>query len=295
MGMSADKLKRSLRGLRSKGLMIDVTGSTIDARFFTIKGYAIPKSVMSDAEEWYVSRQDIRFTRVPDTVEDLVDNETDSFTKVRNPHPEVRNTHLQVRNPHFDPPSDLGFCPTYPVNKPGEETQLFTQRPSPSGPSSFQEGDSMRYEDEWSVPKDSAPGKPSKRPADDDFSVPKEAKEKRERPTAATSRLAELFHAEWTIARQQRKMLAVPWSSKQAFLARLKDLLNDHSEEEVVEMIVTFYRMVLSGQVTLKSTELWKDFWNARGKVHQISRQRVTTIDSDSQKELERWRKRVKR
>lgn len=291
LGMSADKLKRALRGLRSKNLMVDITGSTVDARFFTIKGYAIPLGVMLDAYEWYKSRQDIRFTRVEITVENLVDNESESFTKVRNPHLQVQNPHFEVRNPHFDTPSDQGFYPTYPVNKPGEQTQLFTQRPSPSGPSSLSEGDPMRYEDEWSVPKDEVGDKRKLPP--DDFSVPKEALERRERPTAATSRLADLFHAEWTIARQQRKMLAVPWSSKQAFLARLKDLLKDHSEEEITEMIVVFFRMVLAGQVTLKSTELWKDFWNVRGKVASIARQRVTTIDADSQRELERWRKRV--
>lgn len=293
--MSPDKLKRALRGLRKKGLMTDVTGSTVDARFFTVKGYAIPLSVMEDAYSWYQSRHDIRFTRVPDTVEYLVDNATDDFTKVRIPHSRVQNPHFGVRNPHFDPPSDLGFYPTYPVNKPGEETQLFTQRPSPSGPSSHQLEEPMNYEDEWEIPADEREVSKKRTRESDSFDVPKESLLKRARPAAASTRLADFFHAEWSAAREQRTMLAVPWSAKQAFLARLNDLLKDHSEVEITEMISVFFRMVLSGQVTLKSTELWKDFWNSRGRVFDIAKQRITTVDADSQKELERWRKRVNR
>jgi len=293
MGMTTNKLKHALSGLRKKNLLTTLNGSSVDARFFTVKGYAIHMYVMEEVVYWYQSRADIRFTRVPDTVENFVDKETETFTKVRDPHFEVRDPHSRVRDPHFDTPSEQGFYTTYPSNKPEEITQLFTQRPSPSGTSLLSGEDPLRYEDEWSLPKDSVPGKSAKRPAEDSFDVPKEETQKRERPTAATSRMADLFHAEWSIARQERRMLAVPWSSKTAFLVRLKDLLKDHTEEEIAEMIVVFFRMVLSGQVTLKSTELWKDFWNCRGKVASIAMQRVTIIDSDSQKELERWRKRV--
>ena len=61
-------------------------------------------------------------------------------------------------------------------------------------------------------------------------------------------------------------------------------------------MVRTFFRMVLAGQIPLKSDDLWKDFWNNRGKIIKVVNQKSASKPSgDPESDLERWRKRVYR
>jgi hypothetical protein len=272
--MTTDKLKKSLQGLRKKNLIVNLSGSRQDARFVTVKGYAITDETMRNAYKWYKERDEIRFTRAPDTPAEIIE-------EVPISHSEVPISHLQVPISHFDTPSEQGFCPTYPVKKPEEGTQLFTQASHPSGaPQKDQEMN--RFEDEWLESKD----------PEDDFMAPK--KSERHKRVAPSTRLLELFWDHWVVVREKRRNLASPWSAKSAFQTNLKALLKLHTEEEIAEMIEVFFRMVDAGQVALRSPELWKDFWNNRAKAEQIIRQKTeSTKTVDTKDQLEKFRRRV--
>jgi len=180
----------------------------------------------------------------------------------------------------------LGFCISpdqsaeiaiYPYKEPEKNTQLFTQGTTLSG-SSLKKDKNLRYEDEWSIPSDAKPVRSAKKPVDD-FAIPKEAREKKSRPTVPSSRLTDMFFDEWSKARITKVSLSVPWNSKRVFQNQLNKLLEVHTEEEIASSMKVFFRMVLAGQVTLKSDELWKDFWNNRGRAVKISRQQNTAVN----------------
>ena len=191
MGLSLNRLKKALSNLRRKGLIVDIPGSKTDARFLTVKGYAVTINVMEEAKEWYLARNDVRFQRAPDTLEGLEVPEGNSQVPERN---------FEVPERNFDTTSEQGFCPTYPYKEPEKETQLFTQTDRPAGAPSGKE--EMNFEDEWSVPKEEL------------------EKKKAKRTPSGTNAVCDLFYDEWSKARIQRKSLAIPWSRKMAFQAR---------------------------------------------------------------------------
>lgn len=122
----------------------------------------------------------------------------------------------------------------------------------------------MRYEDEWSEPKDGV----------DDFSVPKEARskipksEKYQRPS---SRILNLFEDRWMKSREKQVMLSLPWSTKMIFQKNVGDLLEKHSEAEVTAMVNLFFDWgVDTHGLTLKNDDLWKDFWFNRAKLYNM-------------------------
>jgi hypothetical protein len=293
MGMSVNKLKKALAGLRKRRMIVNLEGSQNSALFVSTKGYGIPEGVMYSAYWWYKDREDIRFTRAPNTPEELISDSELEIPEVPNPHSEVPNPHSEVPEWH------LGFCISpdqsaeiaiYPYKEPEKNTQLFTQGTTLSG-SSLKKDKNLRYEDEWSIPSDAKPVRSAKKPVDD-FAIPKEAREKKSRPTVPSSRLTDMFFDEWSKARITKVSLSVPWNSKRVFQNQLNKLLEVHTEEEIASSMKVFFRMVLAGQVTLKSDELWKDFWNNRGRAVKISRQQNTAVTADQEEELRRWRER---
>jgi hypothetical protein len=289
MGMSLGRLKKALVGLRKRLMVVNMEGSTATPLYGAVRGYGVPEEVMYHAYQWYKEREDIRFLKAPKDASGILED--------ANGIVDDASGNFEDASGIVDTPSEQGFCVTYPCNKPEENTQLFTQRTPPSGTSLVllsKKDSQVNYEDEWSVPKDAKPVRSKKRETDD-FSVPKEAREKKPRSTATTTRLAESFYVEWTKAREVKRMLPLPWSSKQAFYARMKDLLKSHSEEQITEMFKVFFRMVLAGRINPKGDELWKDFWNNRAAVANTARMKEQALPADQQAELENWRKRMAR
>ena len=153
----------------------------------------------------------------------------------------------------------------------------------------------MRYEDDWSVAKDERDlpslRRPSRRLNNDQWDLPKEqryppVKAKVTRPTA---RLALLFSSEWEKAREVHLMLANKWDSRAAFYTRMLELLNDYSEEEVADMIRSFFALIGGNKITLRSDVLWKDFWNNRSACIAHARQQSTvTVTVDEQEQFEK-------
>lgn len=120
----------------------------------------------------------------------------------------------------------------------------------------------MRYEDSWSVPKDEV----------DDFDRSRESREQPKRPKRPAARLTDLFWDCWTVSREKRVDLSIPWSVKRIFASNLKRLLEEHTEDEVAEMIRVFFRKVDTRALVLRNPELWKDFWYNRAALYTAVR-----------------------
>lgn len=287
MSISHNVLRKTLSRLRKKGLIVNINGSA-DERFTMIKGYGIPEHVMEECKQWYEDRQDMVYTQVPNTIEELDENVTCG-------HIDVTCGHMHVTSGHIDNAVTCGnTLHTHVYTR--EKTQLLTDR-SRSSISPTQTEDSMRYEDEWSIPKESR-SKPTRSKSEvDDFSVPREAKEKAAPVYGPNMRLTQQFHKCWMVAREKRLNLAVDWSVQKVFMARMKALLETHTEEQISEMIDIFFRLVDSGQVPLKADELWKDFWYNRGRLQKIATQSSDkpAVANDEKSELERFRERMNR
>jgi hypothetical protein len=136
--------------------------------------------------------------------------------------------------------------------------------------------------DGWDQPKDEP----------DDFAAPRESRDKLERTKRPSSRLTDQFYACWLRSREARVDLALPWSVKVIFQTNLKRLLEDQSEAEVAGMITEFFRLVDQRQIVLKSDDLWKDFWYARGRLVKLAQQQVQTL-STSQAEIDERNRRM--
>lgn len=138
------------------------------------------------------------------------------------------------------------------------------------------------FVDEWSTPEDDSP---------DDFAIAKDERLKPIRTKTPTSRVSDHFYDRWLQARIQRPTLATPWSAKQAFLANLKRLLAEQDEATVLGMVDSFFDLLGSGKVRLRSDELWKDFWNSRGTLLRSTQQRAETSEVNVNKQLTKMRK----
>jgi hypothetical protein len=145
----------------------------------------------------------------------------------------------------------------------------------------------MRSDDGWASPKDSL----------DDFDVPRDNPKKGSGSVAPSTKVLNLFYELWVHSRTARKNLAYPWSMKTVFQARIKQLISEQGLDLTLEMVRVFFRLVDTGQVVLKSDDLWKDFWFNRAKLEGIARKksgssREAVLDQES--ELERFRQMVK-
>lgn len=271
-------LRKGLSSLRKKGLIVNIDNA-IDNRFFNVKGYGIPEHVMDECLEWYTDRQNMVYAQVPNTIENLVEKPAD----VKYSHTDVNIVHTHVKYSHMDNALTSTFAPYTHVYTRGE-THLLTDRSRPSvAPTS--NGESMRHEDEWSTPNDS-----------DDFSVPKEAKQKTKRAPSPTMRLAIKFQQGWMKSRETRLNLPVHWSVQKVFMSRLKALLTEHSEAEVTGMMDAFFRLIDAGQLSPKSDELWKDFIYNKGRLYKIFVQTTERdVSVDEKTELERFREKLNR
>lgn len=272
--MKHSTIRKVLSGLRKKGFLIDLDGS-VDERFSHIKGYGIPPEIMEDCQKWYSDRQDMVYMKVPNTVENLTEDVPCGNT-------DVTYGNINVTYGNIDTSLTCGFTLHTPYIT-REETHLLTDG---SRPSVAPRKDHMRYEDEWGAPK--------KEP--DDFDVPKEMKKKPAPVYGPNTRLTIYFENKWMEAREKRVGLAVPWSVQKIFQANMKSLLTQHSEEDIQRMIDVFFRLIDSGQVALKSDELWRDFWYNKGRLYKIVSQtteRESTVDEEA--ELKRFRERMNR
>lgn len=275
--MTHSNLRKTLSRLRKVGLVVTMDGS-IDERFSNIRGYGVPQHVMEECQEWYQDRHEMVYMRVPNTPEEL----SDEVENVTNSHTGVTTGHIDVTNSHIDNALTSTFTlHTHTYTR--ERTHLLTDR---SRPSVVPSEDNVRYEDEWSAEKD----------ANDDFAVPKEVKKKAAPSYGPNMRLTIYFEKKWMESREKRVNLSVPWSVQKVFQARLKALLSQHSEKEIESMIDVFYRLVDSGQVPLKSDELWKDFWYNRGRLYKVVTQTTDrSVTVDEKEELRRFREKMDR
>lgn len=254
MSMSHETLRKTLSRLRKQKLLVDLDGSMVDSRYRGVKGYGIPKWIHSEARDWVSERRDLFYSVPPENAADVTPG-----------HIFVTPGHTDVTPGHTDLPG-IPYAatvsgPLYPGNNPGEITQHPYGCVPPSGRSAeIDSGDPVRYEDEWSIPKDDF----------DDFSVSRESKQVPTRQKKPHARLADLFWDCWTVSREKRVDLATPWSVKKIFLANLKRLLTEHTEAEIEEMIRLFFRKVDNRSLVLKNdhADLWKDFWYNRSALY---------------------------
>lgn len=150
----------------------------------------------------------------------------------------------------------------------------------------------MRYEDEWSVPKDERPM--PRRQETDDFDVPREAKESPETYRRPSSRVMDVFWDLWVESREKRTNLAVPWSTKMIAQRQFNILLKKYPEPELTEMVRIFFRQIDAGQIALKSTDLWKDFLYHQGRLYQILKStKPVSQEQDVEAELERFKRMI--
>jgi len=272
-------LRKGLSSLRKKNLIVNIDNA-IDNRFFNVKGYGIPEHVMEECIGWYTDRQNMVYTQVPNTIEELVENPPD----VKYSHTDVNIVHTHVKYSHTDNALTSTFVPYTQLNT-RRETHLLTDSSRPSVAPTLSDGETMRHEDEWSASKDS-----------DDFSVAKESKQKTKRAPGPSMRLTIKFQDCWMKSRESRLNLPVHWSVQRVFMNRLNALLTEHSEAEVEGMIDAFFRLIDSGQLSPKSDELWKDFLYNKGRLYKIfSQSSERTVAVDEQSELERFKEKMKR
>lgn len=272
-------LRKALSSLRKKNLIVNIDNA-IDNRFFNVKGYGIPEHVMEECLGWYTDRQNMVYTQVPNTIEELVKNPYD----VKYSHTDVNTVHMHVKYSHMGNALTSTFAP-YTQLDTRRDTHLLTDSSRPSVAPTLSDGESMRYEDEWSTPKES-----------DDFSVPKESKQKTKRAPGPSMRLTIKFQDCWMKSRESRLNLPVHWSVQRVFMNRLNALLTEHSEAEVEGMMDAFFRLIDSGQLSPKSDELWKDFLYNKGRLYKIfvqSSERVVSVDEKT--ELEKFREKLNR
>lgn len=272
--MKHTTIRKVLSSLRKKGFLIDLSGSA-DERFSNIKGYGIPTEVMEDCQQWYSDRQDMVYTKVPNTAEELDENVPCGNTR-------VLCGNIDVPCGNIDNSLTCGFALHTPYTT-LEGTHLLTDG---SRPSVAPRKEAVRYEDEWNSSKKES----------DDFDVPKEMKKKPSPVYGPNMRLTIYFENKWMEARERRVGLSIPWSVQKVFQANMKSLLTQHSEEDIQRMIDVFFRLIDSGQVSLKSDELWRDFWYNRGRLHKIASQTAEKSNPvDEAAELQRFRERMNR
>ena len=315
MALPHGTLRKTLHSLRNKDLIVNLNGSSVDNRFMMTRGYGIPEHVMASCKEWYEERQEMVYTRVPNTIEEIVDiNEIDIKPPLTNDPVETPKMfymeHECSTGEHGCSTGEHG-CSIWNICNPvsreftlhthintqiktRDTTQLLTDdsRP-PVAPLSFS-GEDMNYEDEWSSSKEDMDRVRSKKEVDS-FNVPREVREKQKPQQGPVNRLVGKFQKKWEVSREKRLNLSVPWSVRKITQANMKKLLETHSEDEVSEMIDVFFRMIDSGQIPLKAPELWKDFWYNRAKLFKLAKERMVAVEPvfDSQAELESFRRRL--
>lgn len=248
LGMSYMTLKKALQRLRKKGLLVDLPGSANDARFVNVKGYGILPAIPLECIEWTEMREQMLTSRTIYNIEQV-------FSEVPGSHTEVPGGHSEVPGGHTDNAVTRAFAP-HNQGRTKEEPTPLTRSDRPAG--DRRKDPSMRYQDEWEVPKEERPEK-------------RKGKEPYRKPSM---RLAEVFNDGRDKARAEYPMLSVAWSTKQAFLTRLNELLETHTEEQVAEMIRLFFSLLRSGEVIPRSDDLWRDFWSARGRLDKMVRER---------------------
>ena len=285
MAIPHGSIRKALYSLRKKGLLVVLRGSANDTRFMSIRGYAIPVEVMEECQKWYIDRQEMVYTRIPNTAEEMFStgkNEAEMFPQEHECSPTEHGcSHGNICNA-----LTCGF-PLHTHINTQEKPEILTDVSRPSV--AQQEGNEMKESDGWDAPKERA----------DDFEVPREAKEKPARTYGPNRRLLDHFYKRWAEVRERRLNLPVCWSVKVIASSNMKSLLSEYSEEQIYAMIDAYYRMVESGQVSIKADDMWRDFWYNRSKAYRIvAGQQVTEVDSSSQQkeqELQRFRQRLNR
>lgn len=245
LGISYSALKKALQRLRQKSLLVDLPGSANTPRFMGVKGYGVMPEVFIECIDWTEMREPMLRSFRTEQV----------FSEVTSGHVEVTSRHVEVTSGHVDNAVTRAFAPHYQVGTKEEPTPL-TRSDRPAGVR--REVDPMRYQDPWDVPKEE---RPEKRKGNQPYRKP-------------SMRLAEVFDNERFKASQSRKMLSTSWSTKQAFLTRLNELLETHTEEQVAEMIRLFFVLLEAGKVIPRAEELWRDFWSNRAQCDRMVRER---------------------
>lgn len=233
LGIGRRRLFRALASLSEKRLVGKVVGQSSDPRFKDKEGYAIPNIIMDEVIQWSDGNVTPSVTETS-----LVSDESVTLTPPLTCD-DSEHTHIQPREEN---PSELKL------------------RASTSGdsPNSEEEEMPFTYEDDWSAPSDER----------DDFDRPSDQSPAKTRRPG--TRLADHFYEGWLVARQESPMLAVPWTTKPAFLKNLNTMLKDFSEEQIRAMIDVFFRLAVANEVYLGSQELWRDFLSARARCWKI-------------------------
>lgn len=276
-------LRKAIHNLRKHGLLEVLDGSSSDERFIFYRGYAIPDSVLQECRSWH-----------PNTDSKNTNSGSHFTPKERSSVPEIRFTPCspwEQKCSQGEQECSQGNIRTtltrtfaaYSIVK-AEENQ--TSHPS-----------GARYAADTDTQLENTNRNAHLNRYEDDWSVPREERERRaKRPPAPSTRLANLFYDLWGQVRVTRKGLATPWSVKVAFITRLKGLVEEHGEDRAEEMIRVFFRLIEHGQISLKSEELWKDFWFQRAMLERLAREKAETpapVTVDVDGEMERFRRMV--
>ena len=289
MGMEVGTLRKTLSRLRKKGLLKDLPGSVSDARFRHIKGYGISLDLLKEMRQWSEDKSELSFINTPFVRASLTPTEvleytnTDSDEQAKDESEivnvdsgrdtstrpvvtqNVTSGHKNVTTGHVS----RALTRTFAAHN--KNNQRTTKQENPSGsldgarraPSERERGQTpMRFEDEWSVPKD-------------ELEASRSGSRKPPAKVSPTTRVTRLFEDLWMDGRQERKSLAYPWSTKTVAMARFKALISEMGEQQTTEMVRIFFRLVSHGQVTLKSEELWKDFWFNRAMLERLYREKA--------------------
>lgn len=284
LSMDPSAFRKIVHSLRKKGLLEALSGSSSDERFIFYRGYAIPDSVLQECRSWH-PKVDTKNTNTDSHIRPK--NEV-QFLKTDSPRVPKREQECSQMGTTLFPNGNIRttltrtFAP-YSIVK-AEENQTS----HPSGARYAADTDTQpentnrnahlnRYEDDWSVPRE-------------------ERERTAKRPPAPSTRLANLFYDLWGQVRVTRKGLATPWSVKVAFITRLKGLVEEHGEDRAEEMIRVFFRLIEHGQISLKSEELWKDFWFQRAMLERMAREKTEApapMSVDADEEMDRLRRMV--
>lgn len=315
MCMEAPALRKTLSRLRQKALVVNLQGSSSDARFRTIKGYGIPETLLVEMRQWSEDRSTLSFINTPYVREKITpstapssesehtnsnsDTSPENTLKTESEHtnsnsgitPEnVTTRHKNVTTRHIDNALTRTFAPYSRDNQEETENPSGSRNGALRAPSKPRETE-MRIEDDWSVPKDEmTPLREGGRKRNSSGSQKPPAK------VAPTTRVVNLFYDLWTEGREQRKGLTYPWSTKLIAVTRFKGLIEEHGEEQTAEMVRIFFRLVSAGKIPLKAEELWKDFWFNRAKLEGMARRNLAapaTAQYDEAAEIERMQRLV--
>lgn len=276
-------LRKAVYNLRKHGLLEVIQGSSSDERFIFYRGYAIPDYVLQDCRSWH-PKTDLKITNSDSHF--TPKNEV-KFLKADSPCVPTGNKNVPQGNKNV-PRGNIRTTLTrtfaaYSIVK-AEENQ--TSHPS-----------GARYAADTDTQPESTNRNAHLNRYEDDWSVPREERERRaKRPPAPSTRLANLFYDLWGQVRVTRKGLATPWSVKVAFITRLKGLVEEHGEDRAEEMIRVFFRLIEHGQISLKSEELWKDFWFQRAMLERMAREKAEApapMSVDADEEMDRLRRMV--